>query len=79
MAIIDDFKALNDALGRLQGKTPRRCDEPTNANLPCTQAPVPTSPRICNLCGGSGWISGQSGVSKPFPCPKCNGCEEVSF
>jgi hypothetical protein len=87
MAIIDDFKALSDALGRLQGKVPRRCDEPTNANLPCTQAPVPpggqmpTSPRFCSYCKGYGHIMHPKpdGSLKPYPCPQCNGAEEVKF
>jgi hypothetical protein len=87
MAIIDDFKALNDALGRLQGKVPRLYNEPTNANaqppcLPCGQAPPghqvrpgPPVPAKCSYCGGYGRINHPDGSSKTYPCPGCNGSE----
>jgi hypothetical protein len=90
MAIIDDFKGVNEALRRIQGRLPNlpREQEPTNAKtqqppppppggVPCTQ-PAPT-PRMCSHCRGSGWIGHQSGRTKPYPCPQCNGSEEVSF
>jgi hypothetical protein len=91
MAIIDDFKALNDALGRLQGKVPRLYNEPTNANaqppcLPCGQAPPghqvrpgPPVPAKCSYCGGYGRINHPDGSSKTYPCPGCKGSGEVSF
>jgi hypothetical protein len=88
MAIIDDFKALNDALGRIQGRIPK-VTEPDR--LPCGQAPsqsrgVPMPgpippPVVCSYCKGSGFVvhPNGSGGNKPYPCPQCNGDVEVKF
>jgi hypothetical protein len=74
MAIIDDFKALSDALGRIQGRIAREAPNP----LPCGQAPMPAAPPgICGYCSGSRRVPGPNG--KSYPCPKCNSNEEVSF
>jgi hypothetical protein len=71
MAIIDDFKGVNEALRRIQGRLP---------NLPCGQAPGPNGPvppGVCSYCRGSGFVMHPG--NKPYPCPQCKGDEEVKF
>jgi hypothetical protein len=81
MAIIDDFKGLNEALRRIQGRL---------RNLPDGQAPGPNAPTnasyanatqpppgVCSYCRGSGFVMHPG--NKPYPCPQCRGDEEVKF
>jgi hypothetical protein len=84
MAIIDDFKGLNEALRRIQGRLRNLPDgqapgpnapPPVGHGLPCGQAVPP--PGVCSYCRGSGFVMHPG--NKPYPCPQCKGDEEVKF